>query len=84
MVLVIDIDEVLQLGRGLEDREGRVLAVINKDRNAAVGVQAQEPLLLLLVGGNVNQCRVPGCAVGVSELLEQNLRRLPVGRVLSD
>lgn len=87
VLLVEELEQVQQLGRGLDDRERRVLGVVDQRRDAAVRVEAQEPLLLLLVGHDVDQHRGPvdrRRAVGVGELLEHDLRGLSVGRVLRD
>ena len=53
VVLVELLEEVEQLGAGLHDGEGRVLGVVDEDGDAAVGVQAEEPFVLLDVGGDV-------------------------------
>jgi len=49
-----------------------------------VRVQAEEPVLFLLVGADVDEGRGPVDAVGVLELLEHDLHRLAVRRVLGD
>ena len=54
LVLLVELLlEVQQLGAGLHDRDGGLLGVVDEDGDAPVRVQAQEPLLLLLVGGDV-------------------------------
>lgn len=84
VLLVVELEQVQQLSRRLDDGERRALAVVDQGRDAPVRVQAQEPLLLLLVGRDVDERRAPRQPVGVGELLEQDLRRLAVWRVLRD
>lgn len=50
----------------------------------AVRVETEEPLLLLLVGHDVDERGGPFRAVGILELLEQDLDGLAVGRVHCD
>jgi len=54
IVLVGELQEVQELGRGFHDREGWILCMIDYDRNAAVRVETEKPVLLLLVGGDVS------------------------------
>jgi hypothetical protein len=84
VLLVGELEQVQQLRGGLDHREGRRLAVIDEDGDSAVGVEAQEPLLLLLVGHDVDERGGPFRAVGVGEFFEEDLRGLAVGRVLRD
>lgn len=53
VVRVVVADEVEKDGGGLEDGEGGGLVVVDEDGDAAVGVETEEPLLLLLVSGDV-------------------------------
>lgn len=46
-------DEIKEFGGGLHDGEGRGLAAVEEDGDAAVGVKAKEPFVLLDVGGYV-------------------------------
>ena len=55
VVLVGELQEVEQLGAGLHDRERRRLRVVHQDGDAAVGVEAQEPLLLLVVAHDISR-----------------------------
>ena len=54
VLLVRKLEQIQQLGRGLHDGEGRGLRVVDDDGDAAVGIQAEEPFFLLLVGGDVD------------------------------
>jgi hypothetical protein len=84
VLLVVELQQVQQLGGRLDDGEGRRLRVVDQHGDAAVGVQAQEPLLLLLVGHDVDERGRPLRAVAVGQFLQEDLRRLAVGRVLRD
>lgn len=53
--LIILLQKIQQFSTGLHNREWRVLRLVNKDRDPAVGVEAQEPVFLLLVGGDVDE-----------------------------
>ncbi len=46
-----------------------------------VGIESQEPLLLLVIGEDVDKCSGPLSAIDILELLEQNLDGLAVGSV---
>lgn len=46
-----------------------------------IGIQLQEPILLLLIGHDVDQGRRPGQSISVLELLEEDLHGLSIGRV---
>lgn len=59
---VVVLGEVEQDGGGLEDGEWGGLVVVDQDRNAAIGVKAEEPLLLLLVGGNIAALMLVRCS----------------------
>lgn len=82
--LVVDLEQIQQLGRSLDDGEGRRLVVVDQDGNSAIGVETQEPFLLLFVGGDVDEGGGPGGAVRVCEFFEKNLCGLSVGRALRD
>lgn len=73
VVLVELLQEVQQLGGRLHDGECRGLGVIGEDGDAAVGVEAKKPVLLLDVRADVDGRGGPFGAVGVSELLEHYL-----------
>jgi hypothetical protein len=45
VLLIGHLQEVKDLSRGFVDWEWRALVVVNQDRNAAVGVEPQEPYL---------------------------------------
>ena len=45
--------EVEELGAGFHDAEGWGLVVVDDDGDAPVGVETEEPLLLLVVGHDV-------------------------------
>lgn len=66
VVLVGEFQEVEELGRGLHYRERRGLGVVEEDGDAAIGVEAEEPVFLLLVGHDV-----AGRERGVSEGLTE-------------
>jgi hypothetical protein len=84
VILIEYFDQVQHLCRGLDAWKWWGLAVVDERRDAAVRVQPQEPLFLLHVGRDVDQCGAPFGAVGVGKLLEHDLRGLAVGRVLRD
>lgn len=65
-------------------REWRGLAVVDDDGDAAIGVEAEEPLFLLLVGHDVDEGGGPGGSVEVVELFEEDLDGLAVGGVHGD
>lgn len=46
-----------------------------------VRVESQEPLLLLVVGEDVNECGGPLSAIDILELLEEDLDGLAIGSV---
>ena len=53
IILIRKLEQIQELGRRLHDRERRRLRMIDKNRDAAVGVEAEEPVFLLLVGHDV-------------------------------
>lgn len=53
IVLVRELEEIQQLRRRFHDGKGRRLRVVDEDGDAAVGVEAEEPVFLLLVGHDV-------------------------------
>jgi len=74
ILLIVRLQQVQHLGRRLHDGEGPVgLGVVDDDGDSAIGVQAQEPVFLLLVGHDVDQGGGPFGAVGVFELFEHDL-----------
>ena len=80
VLLVGELEQVEELGRGLHDGEGRRLRVVDEDGDAAVGVEAEEPFFLLLVGHDVEGGGGPaGGGVGEQELFEEDLHFLAVG-----
>ena len=58
VILVGELKEVEEFGRGLHDWEGRRLRVVDNDGDAAVGIEAEEPVFLLLIGTNVTGWRI--------------------------
>ena len=84
VLLVCELQEVQQLRGRLDDREWRRLRVVHQYRNAAVGIETEEPFLLLLIGIDVDEGRGPFRAVAVCEFFEEDLRSLAIGRVLGD
>jgi hypothetical protein len=84
VVLVGEFEEVQQLGTGLHDGEGRRLGVVNEDGDTAVGIQAEKPFLLLLVGADVDDGCRPLRVVGVGEFFKKDLHFLSIGRRLGD
>ena len=84
VVLVRELEQVQQLGARLHDGERWGLRVVDQDGDAAVGVEAQEPLFLLLVGHYVDHRRRPLRAVRLGEFFQQDLHFLPVGGRLRD
>lgn len=43
VLFVSELEEVQKFGRGFMDGERRALVVINQNRDAAIGVESQEP-----------------------------------------
>ena len=80
VILVELFQQVKELGTRLHDWEGRVTGVVDDDRDAAVGIQPQEPLLLLVVRHDVDQGRRPFGTVCFCEFFEKDLYLLSVGR----
>lgn len=72
LVLVVQVGQIQHDGAGLEDAQIPIL----ERRDASVGVDVEEPLLLLLVGRDVDGARL----VRQAELLEHDGRLEPVGR----
>jgi len=66
------------------DREWWIPAVVDQERNAAVGIEAQEPFLLLLIGHNVNDSSGPCRAICLSEFFEKDLNCLTIRSALGD
>lgn len=60
VVLVGELQEIQELGRGFHHGERWILSVIDYDRDAAVWIKTEEPVFLLLVGGDVswNGCQL--------------------------
>ena len=78
VVLVVLVHKVEKLGRCFHDRERRRDGVVNDDRNTAIGIEAEKPVLLLLIGRDIDQSGVPGVAVDESKLFKQNLNFLTI------
>jgi len=55
-----------------------------RDGSSTIWIQTQKPFFLLIVGHDVHKRGGPLGAIGVLELLEQDLDGLAVGRVHSD
>lgn len=53
IILIRKLEQIQKLSRRFHHRERRRLRMIDKDRDAAVGVKAEEPVFLLLVGHDV-------------------------------
>ena len=51
---VCELEQVQHLGAGFHAREGRGLGVVHDHGDAAIGIEAQEPLIFLDVGGDIN------------------------------
>ena len=82
--LVEEFEEIQQLCRSLNHRNGRRLSVINKSRNSAVGIETEEPFGLLDIGRDVDYGGGPFGSVFSSQLFEHDLSSLAIGSVLSD
>ena len=65
-------------------RERRGLGVVNEHGDAAIGVDAQEVVRLLLVGGDADLVEGKRRVVFCGELLEQDLDFLAIGSGLRD
>lgn len=57
---------------------------VGNEKRPTVWIQAEEPVLLLLVGHDVDQRRGPFGPVHVLELLQEDLNLLAIGSALSD
>ena len=53
IVLIRKLQQIQKFSRSLHDGERRRLGMIDENGDAAVGVEAEEPVFLLLVGRNV-------------------------------
>jgi len=53
ILLVVEFEEVEELGTRFHDGEGGRVCVVDDDGDAAVGVEAEEPFFLLVVGHDV-------------------------------
>lgn len=53
VVAIVLLQEIEQLGRSLHDGERRLLGVVEDDGDAAVGIEAEEPIFLLFIGHDV-------------------------------
>lgn len=84
VLLVRKLEQIQQFGRGLHDSKGRGLRVVDDDGDAAVGVQAEEPFFLLLVGGDVDDVVGEFGAVDDFQLFEKDLDFLTIGGVLGN
>jgi hypothetical protein len=62
----------------------KILVVAGGDWNHTIRVESQEPLLLLLIGHDIDQRRSPLSAISILELLKQDLDSLAVGSVHGD
>ncbi len=84
VLLVCELQEVQHLCGRLDDRKRRGLRVVDQHGDSTVGVQAQEPLFLLLIGHDIDECGGPFCTVAVGKLFKEDLCGLSVGSVLCD
>lgn len=73
-----------ELGCGPRDVRKMYWFLVAGENIHTVRVESQEPLFLLLVGHDVDECSGPLGSVGVLELLEQDLDGLAVGSVHGD
>lgn len=64
VILIILLLQIQQLCRGFHYRERWRSRIVHENRDAAIGVETQEPILLLLVGANVDD------GVGVRDVVE--------------
>lgn len=53
IIFIRKLQQVQELSRCLHDRKGRRLSVVDEDGDAAVRVEAEEPVFLLLVGHDI-------------------------------
>ena len=79
-----EFEQVQKLGRSLHDRKGGVQSIVDKNRNASIRIEPQEPLLLLLVGANADQGGCPFGLVCIFQLLQHDLDLLSIGSALGD
>jgi hypothetical protein len=84
VLLVEELEQIQQLSGRLDYRHWRRLRVVHERRDTSVGIQTEEPLVLLHVGRDVDDGRGPLRAVLGSELLEHDLSGLAIGSVLGD
>ena len=54
VILVGELQEIQELGRGFHHGERWILGVIDYDRDTAIRIETKEPVFLLLVGGDVS------------------------------
>ena len=53
IILIRELQKIQELSRCFHDWEGRRLGVVDEDGDTAVGIEAEEPVFLLLVGHDV-------------------------------
>ena len=82
--LVVEFEQVEHFGGSLHDSEGWRLSVVDEDRDAAIRIQPQEPILLLLIRADVNDGRGPLQAINILQLLKHDLHRLSIRSGLRD
>lgn len=58
IILIRKLQQIQELRRRLHDGKRRRLSMIDKDGDAAIGVEAEEPVLLLVVGRDVTELGV--------------------------
>ena len=57
IILIRKLQQIQELRRRLHDGKRRRLRMVDEDGDAAIGVEAEEPVLLLLVGHDVTEER---------------------------
>ena len=55
IVLIRKLQQIQELRRRLHDGERRRLRMVDKDGDAAVGIKAEEPVFLLVVGHDITE-----------------------------
>ena len=53
IILIRKLQQIQKLGGGLHDGERRRLGMVDEDGDAAIGVQTEKPVFLLLVGHDI-------------------------------
>ena len=75
IILIRKLQQIQELRRCLHDGERRRLGMVDEDGDAAIGVQAEEPVFLLVVGRDVTESSEQMRKENVSQLHTSHIYR---------